>query len=140
MAEPLQKKKKQSQGDMYTITLEVLIQVAKIKRWLGKECSAEMHPLKTCMFKLTRTFFIFYISNTVPFLIMVHWISLTCMAQRFGRLLFDFTCSFVFMISVYSDTNSFKLLLYDSVYFYLPIGGGTQSHQDDGGTPIPGGY
>ena len=47
MAEPPQKKKKQSQGDMYNITLEVLIQVAKIKRWLEKECSAEMHPLKT---------------------------------------------------------------------------------------------
>ena len=71
---------------------------------------------------------------------MVHCISLRCMAQRFGRLLFDFTCSFVFMISVYSDTNSFRLLLYFSLYFCLPIGGGTQSHQDVGGTPTPGGY
>ena len=60
MAEPPQKKKKQSQGDMYNITLEVLIQVAKIKRWLGKECSAEMHPLKTCLFKLTKTFYLLH--------------------------------------------------------------------------------
>ena len=64
MAELRPKKKKQSQGDMCNITLEVLIQVAKIKRWLGKECSTEMHPLKSCLFKLTRTFFIFYINNT----------------------------------------------------------------------------
>ena len=39
-----QKKKKQSQENMRNITLEVLIQVAKIKRWLGKECSTETHP------------------------------------------------------------------------------------------------
>ena len=64
MAEPLQNKKNQSQGDTCNITSEVLIQVAKIKRWLGKECSTEMHPLKSCLFKLTRTFFIFYINNT----------------------------------------------------------------------------
>ena len=64
MAEPPQKKKKQSQGDMCNITSEVLIQVAKIKRWLGKECFTEMHPLKSCLFKLTRNFFIFYINNT----------------------------------------------------------------------------
>ena len=64
MAEPPQKKKKQSQGNMYNITSEALIQVAKIKRWLGKECSTEMHPLKSFLFKLTRTFFIFYINNT----------------------------------------------------------------------------
>ena len=44
MAEPLQKKKKQSQGDMGNITLEFLMQVAKIKRWLRKECSTETHP------------------------------------------------------------------------------------------------
>ena len=56
MAEPPQKKKNQSQGDMCNITSEVLIQVAKIKRWLGKEFSTEMHPLKSCLFKLTRTF------------------------------------------------------------------------------------
>ena len=51
------------------------------------------------------------------------------MAQRFVRLLFvfDFTCSFVFMISVYPDVNSFKLFPYVSAYFCLPIGGGTQS-------------
>ena len=30
------------------------------------------------------------------------------------------------MISVYSDVNSFKLFLYVSAYFYLPIGGGLQ--------------
>ena len=64
MAQSPQKKKNQSQGDMCKITSEVLIQAAKIKRWLGKECSTEMHPLKSCLFKLTRTFFVFYISNT----------------------------------------------------------------------------
>ena len=74
----------------------------------------------------------------MPFLIMVHWISLKYMAQRFVRLRFDFTCSFVF-ISVYSDINSFKLFLYVSAYFCLSIGGGrTQSHQDDGGTSTHG--
>ena len=58
MAKPPQKKKKQSQGDMCNnITLEVLIQVAKIKRCLGKKCPTEMHTLKSCLFKLTRTFF-----------------------------------------------------------------------------------
>ena len=57
MAEPPQKKKKQFQGDMCNITLEALMQVAKTKRWLGKECSTEMHPLKRCLFKLTRAFF-----------------------------------------------------------------------------------
>ena len=41
MAEPPQKKKKHSRGDY---TLEVLIQVVKIKRRLGKECPTEMHP------------------------------------------------------------------------------------------------
>ena len=64
MAEPPQKKKKQSQGVMCNITSEVLIQVGKIKRWLGKECSTETHPLKSRLFKLTRTFFIFYINNS----------------------------------------------------------------------------
>ena len=64
MAEAPQKKENQSQRDMCNITSEVLIQVAKIKRWLGKECSTEMHPLKSFLFKLTRTFFIFYINNT----------------------------------------------------------------------------
>ena len=59
MAEPPQKKKKLSQGDMCNIILEVFIQIAKIKRWLGKECSTEMDPLKRSLFKLTRTFFIF---------------------------------------------------------------------------------
>ena len=44
MAEPPQKKKRQSQGDMCNITSEVLMQVAKIKRWLEKECSTEMDP------------------------------------------------------------------------------------------------
>ena len=77
---------------------------------------------------------------TVPFLIMVHWIFLKCMTHSFVRLLFDFTCSFVFMISVYSDVKLFKLFLYVSAYFCSPIGGGTQSHQDDGGTPTHGGY
>ena len=37
MAEPPQKKKKQFQGDMCNITLEALMQLAKTKRWLGKE-------------------------------------------------------------------------------------------------------
>ena len=46
------------------------------------------------------------------------------MAQRLVRLQFDFNCSFVFMISVYSDVNSFKLFLYVSAYFRLLIGGG----------------
>ena len=109
MAEPPQKMKKQSQGDMYNI-----IQVAKIKRWLGKECSTEMHPLKSCLFKLTKIFFILYISNT--YYAFLDYGTLTIllkyMAQRFARLLFDFTCRFVFMISVYSDVNSFKLFLY----------------------------
>ena len=109
MAEPPQKMKKQSQGDMYNI-----IQVAKIKRWLRKECSTEMHPLKSCLFKLTKIFFIFYISNT--YYAFLDYGTLTIllkyMAQRFARLLFDFTCRFVFMISVYSDVNSFKLFLY----------------------------
>ena len=108
MAEPPQKKKKQSQGDMCNITSEVLIQVAKIKRWLGKECSTEMHPLKSCLFKLTKIFFILYINNT--YYVFLDYGTLTillkCMAQRFVRLLFDVTCRFVFMISVYSDVNS----------------------------------
>ena len=56
MAELLQKKKKQSQGDICNITLEVLIQVANFKRWLRKECSTDTHPSKSCLFKLTRTF------------------------------------------------------------------------------------
>ena len=114
MAEPPQKKKNQSQGDMCNITSKVLIQVAKIKRWLGKECSTEMHPLKSCLFKLTKIFFILYISNT--YYAFLDYGTLTIllkyMAQRFARLLFDFTCRFVFMISVYSDVNSFKLFLY----------------------------
>ena len=55
---------------------------------------------------------------------MVHWIFLKCMAQRLVRLQFDFNCSFVFMISVYFDVNSFKLFLYVSAYFCLLIGGG----------------
>ena len=55
------------------------------------------------------------------------------MAQRFVRLLFDFTCSFDFMINVYCDVNLFKLFSYVSTYFCLPIGRGTHSHQDDGG-------
>ena len=55
-------------------------------------------------------------------------------------MLFDFTCSFVFMISIYSDINLFKLFPYVSTYFCLLIGGGTQSHQDGGGTPTHGGY
>ena len=67
----------------------------------------------------------------MPF-VMAHWIFLKYMAQRFVRSRFDFTCSFVFMINVYSDVDSFKLLLYVSTYFSLPIGGVTQSHQDDG--------
>ena len=46
------------------------------------------------------------------------------MAQRLVRLQFDFNCSFVFMISVYFDVNSFKLFLYVSAYFCLLIGGG----------------
>ena len=63
------------------------------------------------------------------------------MAQMFVRLPFDFTCSFVFMISVYSDVNSFKLFLYVIAYFCLPISGrGTQGHQDDEGTPTNGVY
>ena len=71
---------------------------------------------------------------------MVHLIFLKCMAQRFVRLLFDFTFSFVFMISVYSDVNSLNVFPYVSAYFCLLIGGGTQSHQDDRGTPAHGGY
>ena len=55
------------------------------------------------------------------------------MAQRFVRLLFDFTCIFDFTISVYSDVNLFKLFPFVSAYFCLPIGGGRQSHQVDGG-------
>ena len=55
------------------------------------------------------------------------------MAQRFVRLLFNFTCSFVSMISVYYDVNLFKLFLRVRTYFCLPIGGETQSHQDVGG-------
>ena len=62
------------------------------------------------------------------------------MEQRFVRLLFDFTCSFDFMINVYCDVNLFQLFSYVTTYFCLPIGGGTQSHQDDGGTPTDGGY
>ena len=62
------------------------------------------------------------------------------MAQRFVRLLFDFTFSFVFMISVYSDVNLLNVFPYVSAYFCLPIGGGTQNHQDDRGTPTHGGY
>ena len=37
------------------------------------------------------------------------------------------------MVRGFSDVNSFKLFLYVSTYFCLPIGGGTQSHQDIGG-------
>ena len=46
------------------------------------------------------------------------------MAQRFVRLLFDFTCSFDFMINVYCDVNLFQLFSYVTTYFCLPIGGG----------------
>ena len=60
------------------------------------------------------------------------------MAQRFVRLLFDYTCSFVFIISVYSDGNSFKLFLYVRAYLCLPNGGKTHSYQDDEGTPTHG--
>ena len=71
------------------------------------------------------------------------------MAQSFVRLPFDFTFSFVFMISVYSDVNSFKLFLHVSAYFQQPIGRGTPTHggyqQEMGGlkkprTPCPGLY
>ena len=62
------------------------------------------------------------------------------MAQRFVRLLFDFTCKFVFMVSVYSDENSFKFFMYVSANFGLPMGGRTQSYQDVGGAPIPVGH
>ena len=140
MAELPQKKKKQSQGDMCNIT-EVLIQTAKIKRWLGKEWSKEMHPWKSCLFKLTRTFlYLQHKQHVLSFLIMAHWIFLKCMAQRFVRLLFNFSYSFVFMISVYYDVNLFKLFLYVSIYFWLLIGGRIQSHQYVGGTPTHGGY
>ena len=33
---------------LYGTRPEVVIQFAKIKRWLGKECSTEMNPLKSC--------------------------------------------------------------------------------------------
>ena len=90
MAEPPQKKKKQSQGVMCNITAkitsEVLIQVAKIKRWLGNECSTEMHPIKFCLFKLTRTFFIFYInSNYCAFL---DYGTLTILSKMHGQVVF----------------------------------------------------
>ena len=62
------------------------------------------------------------------------------MEQKFVRLLFDFTCSFVFMLSIYSDVNLFKRFFYVSSYFCLLIGGGTQSHKDVGGTPTHGRY
>ena len=78
MAEPPQKMKKQSQGDMYNI-----IQVAKIKRWLGKECSTEMHPLKRCLFKLTWTFFIFYINNT--YCAFLDYGTLTILSKMYGQ-------------------------------------------------------
>ena len=82
MAEPPQKKKNQSQGDMCNITSEVLIQVAKIKRWLGKECSTEMHPLKSCLFKLTRIFFIFYINST--YCAFLGYGTLTILSKMYG--------------------------------------------------------
>ena len=82
MGEPPQKKKKQSQGDMCNITSEVLIQVAKIKRWLGKECSTEMHPLKSCLFKLTRNFFIFYVNNT--YCAFLEYVTLTILSKMHG--------------------------------------------------------
>ena len=41
MAEPPSKNKKHSRGDY---TIGVLMQVVKIKRWLGKECPTETHP------------------------------------------------------------------------------------------------
>ena len=74
MAEPPQKMKKQSQGDMCKITFEVLLQVAKIKRWLRKECSTEINPLKSCLCKLTRTFYLSSTQTTltVAALITVH--------------------------------------------------------------------
>ena len=124
MAERPQKKKKQSYWDMCNITLEVLIQVAKIKRWLEKECSTEMHQLKSCLFKLTRTFFYLLHKQHLLCLSWLWYTEYSCTKQRFVRLLFDFTCNFVLMISVYFDVNSFKLFLYVSAYFCLPIGGG----------------
>ena len=69
---------------------------------------------------------------------------LKCMAQRFVRLLFDFTCSFVFMISVYSNGNSFKLFLDVSTCFCLAIDGGwglrVIKMMGGGGAPTHGGY
>ena len=59
---------------------------------------------------------------------------LKCMAQRFVRLLFNFTCSFVFILSLYYDVNLFELFLQVSTFFCLPIGEGTQRYQDVGGT------
>ena len=55
------------------------------------------------------------------------------MPQGFVRLLFDFTCSFVFMISVYPDVNSLKFFPYVSAIFLFADRWGTQSYQDDGG-------
>ena len=113
MAKYPQKKKKQSWGDMCKLL-----------------CLNSLGPFLSSK----------WTTLTVLFLIMIHWIFLKYMAQRFIRLLFDFTGSFVYMISVYSDVNSLKLFPYVSAYFCLPIGGRTQSHQDDGGTPTHGGY
>ena len=71
---------------------------------------------------------------------MVHRIFLKCMSQRFARLLFNFTCSFVFMISIYSAylyvklcVYLFKLFPYISTIFLFADRWGAQSHQDDGG-------
>ena len=52
------------------------------------------------------------------------------MARRFVRLIFNFTCSFAFMINVYYDVNLFERFQYFSTYLSLPIGGETQSQQD----------
>ena len=40
----------------------------------------------------------------------------------------------------YMNYMNYKLFPYVRAYFCLPIGGETQSHQDDEGTPTHGGY
>ena len=80
-------------------------------------------------------FFIFYINNTYCAFFDYGTLNIFKMLVR---LLFDFTCSFVFMISIYSDVKLFKLFLYVSAHLCLLVGGWTQSHQDDGGTPADG--
>ena len=55
------------------------------------------------------------------------------MTQRFVRLLFDFTCSFVFMISAYSDKFVQTLPICQRIFLFADRWGDSESNQEEMG-------